>query len=73
MKDFIRKLIVEGGRIFWTAVESAAGVIAAFNVPPTLFDFAGAFEPALVAAVGVGVAALATYLKELARKRLTAE
>jgi hypothetical protein len=72
MKAFLTKLVVEGGRVFWTAVETAAGVIAAYNVPETLFDFAGAYEPFILGAIGVGVAAVATYLKELARKRLSA-
>jgi hypothetical protein len=70
MKDFIHKLVLEGSRVFWTAVEAAAGVIAAFNVPIDLFDFAGTYEPFILGAIAVGVAALATALKEAARKRL---
>ena len=70
LRDFIENLIVEGGRVFWTAVEAGAGILAAWNVPDTLLDFAGDYEPWLIGAVGVGVAAVATWLKELARKRL---
>lgn len=69
MKQFIANLIVEGTRIFWTIVEAAAGVLAAFNLPePT---WAGAYAPALKGAVVVAVAAIVTKLKEAARQRLS--
>lgn len=70
LRDLIEKIVVEGGRVFWTAVEASAGILAAWNVPDSLLDFAGDFEPWLIGAVGVAVAAVATWLKELARKRL---
>lgn len=67
MKDFINKLIIEGSRLFWTVVEATAGVVAGANVPlPDL----GAYTTPVRGAVVVGVAALATYLKELARAHL---
>ena len=71
MREFVKQLIVEGSRVFWTIVEATAGIVAAYNVPESLFDIAGPFEPLVVGAVGVGVAALATVLKEAARKRLS--
>lgn len=68
MKDFFRKLVVEGGRVFWTAVEATAGFLGAYAIPNTLFDFAGPYEPAVVAAVGVGIASVTAALKEAVRK-----
>lgn len=73
VKDFLSKLVVEGGRVFWTAVEAAAGYIAAVNIPEDLFDFTGEYEPFVIGAIGVAVAAIATKLKEIARRRLTPE
>ena len=70
LRDFISNLIVEGGRVFWTAIEAGAGILAAWSVPETLFDFAGRFEPWLIGALGVVVASVATWLKEKARARL---
>ena len=72
MKEFLKALVVEGGRVFWTAVEGVAGVVAAYNVPEDLFDFAGQYETFIVGAIVVGVAAGAAALKEAARKRLSA-
>lgn len=69
VKAYIRTLITEGTRVFWTGVEAASGVLAAFNLPePT---WAGSYGPALKGAVVVAVAALVTYLKESARRHLS--
>ena len=73
LRDSVTGLITEGSRVFWTAVESAAGVIAAYNVPESTFDFAGSYEPFIIGAIGVAVAAVATVLKEAARKRLSGD
>lgn len=73
MKKFIERLVTEGGRVFWTAVEAAAGVLGAYVVPDDLFDFAGDFEPFALGAVAVAIAAAATALKERARKALGGE
>jgi len=71
MVEFLKKLVTEGSRVFWTVIEGVAGIAAAYNVPETLFDFAGEYEAFIVGADGVGVMALATFLKEVARKRLS--
>jgi hypothetical protein len=70
IKSFARRLVVEGTRVFWTAVEAAAGFLAAYTVPDDLLDFLGAYETYVLGAIGVAVAALATFLKELARRRM---
>ena len=71
MQEFLAKLVLEGGRIFWTAVEALVGVLVAYSVPEDLLDFAGAYEPAIVGGIVIGVAVLATFLKEKARDRLS--
>lgn len=69
VKAYIHTLIVEGTRVFWTAVEALAGVLAAFNLPEPAW--AGTYAPALKGLVIVAVAAATTKLKEAARRRLT--
>ena len=70
MKDFLTKLVVEGGRVFWTAVEAVAGVVAGVSVPDDLLDVFGAYETTVRGAVVVAIASLAAFLKEKARARL---
>jgi uncharacterized membrane protein YdfJ with MMPL/SSD domain len=70
MREYLKTLIAEGSRVFWTAVEAAGGFLAAYNVP--LPDF-GAYSAPARAAVGIAVAALATYIKERARAALGRE
>lgn len=73
VKSIVGGFVDEGSRIVWTAIQAAAGFLAAYNVPDDLFDFAGAYEPAVVGAFGVAVAAVAAKLKEIVRLRRKAE
>lgn len=67
IREYLKRLVTEGNRILWTAVEAAGGFVAAYNVPlPDL----GAYATPARAAIGVAAASLATWLKEKARKHL---
>ncbi len=67
MKEYLKTLVLEGSRVLWTAVEAAGGFLAAYNVPlPDLGQYTGPVR----GLVGIAVASLATWIKELARKHL---
>jgi len=67
MRKAIRNFVQEGSRVAWTAVEAAAGFLAAYNVPKDLLGFLGPYEPVAVAALGIAIASLAAKLKEVSR------
>jgi len=68
LKSVVGGFVDEGSRVVWTALEAAAGFLAVYIVPDNVFDFAGAYEPAVVGAAGVAVATVAAKLKEAVRK-----
>ncbi len=67
MVESIKRFVADAGyRVFWTAVQAAAGVVGALALPADL--------PSWVYPISViAFASLATFLKERARKRLDAQ
>lgn len=71
VRDFLKRLVVEGSRVFWTAVEAGAGIVGTrFVLPDAAFEWAGDYAGVLTAASVVAIAAVVTAVKEFARARI---